>query len=130
MGYFEPRQETPFVTIKGTLNGPVAAGDGLESEAGGTWIRATGASGLMIGVAAADGVATDVISVYVEGVFRTTNDSGGALVVGDLCSLKDHTDVETGATGDRTMVVVGPLASNANAGTVDVAMTINSPLAL
>jgi len=129
MGYFEPRQETPFVTIKGTLAGAtVNAGDAVASDASGTWARADGTDTLMIGVAASDGVVGDTISIYVEGIFRTTNGAAGAVVVGDVLALEDHTTVDDQGVGDRSVIVVGPLASNAAAGTVDVAFTINSPL--
>ncbi len=114
---FEPIHE-PFTTIQGELSGTVTAGDAVEVDGSGEWARATGATTTMVGVAAADGVDGDVISIYVEGTFKTTIDSGTAMIVGDLCALKDHTDVDDGTTGDLALQVMGPSKSNANAATV------------
>ncbi len=129
MGSFEPRQGIPFVTIKGELAGTVAAGDGVTSDASGTWDRADGTDLLMLGVAAADGDDGDVISIYVQGIFRTLNDTGAAaLVVGERCAMADHLGVDAGTTPDLAMTVVGPLISNADNGIVDVMMTVNGAI--
>ena len=122
MGNFEPiRQAGGFATITARLAGTAAAGDGLECDnTAGTWTRVSGAATGLIGVAAADGVSGDDISVYIIGTFKTTNDSGGALQVGDLVGMKDHTDIDAGSTGDSTMYVVGPTAAISNAGEIHV----------
>jgi len=74
-------------------------------------------------------MATDEVSVAIEGIFLCLNSTGGTLEIGDTVYAKDGTSLDAGSTGDRPVgTIVGPLSSNADAANVHVQLAY--PLAV